>query len=74
LITATMTLAPLPTDRDLRVLTLSGGGFLGLYSAVVLEALEARSAGMLARRFDLIAGTSIGAVLAFPGAPCQAVR
>jgi uncharacterized protein len=59
-----MTMPSLPTDRDLRVLSLAGGGFLGLYTAVVLEELEARSAGPLARRFDLIAGTSIGAVLA----------
>jgi uncharacterized protein len=60
----TMTMPPLPLDRDSRVLSLAGGGFLGLYTAVVLEALEARSVGPLARRFDLIAGTSIGAVLA----------
>ena len=48
----------------LRVLSLAGGGFLGLYTAAVLEGLEARAAEPLARRFDLIAGTSIGAVLA----------
>ena len=47
-----------------RVLALSGGGFLGLYTAAVLEGLEARAGEPLARRFDLIAGTSIGAVLA----------
>jgi patatin-like phospholipase/acyl hydrolase len=46
------------------VLALAGGGFLGLYTAVVLEALEARAGVPLARRFDLIAGTSIGGVLA----------
>jgi uncharacterized protein len=58
---------PEPTsspERELRVLSLSGGGFLGLYTAVVLEALEAQVGEPLARRFDLIAGTSIGAVLA----------
>lgn len=54
----------LPSDRPLRVLSLAGGGFLGLYTAVVLEALEARAGQPLARRFDLLAGTSIGAVLA----------
>jgi uncharacterized protein len=32
---------PPPTDRPLRVLSLAGGGFLGLYTALVLEALEA---------------------------------
>jgi uncharacterized protein len=50
--------------RPVRVLSLAGGGFLGLYTAVVLEALESRADMPLARRFDLIAGTSIGAVLA----------
>ena len=53
-----------PADRPLRVLSLAGGGFLGLYTAVVLEALEARAGMPLARRFDLLAGTSIGGVLA----------
>jgi patatin-like phospholipase/acyl hydrolase len=48
----------------LRVLSLSGGGYLGLYTAAVLAGLEARAAEPLARRFDLIAGTSIGAALA----------
>jgi uncharacterized protein len=59
-----MTLAPPPTDRALRVLSLAGGGFLGLYTALVLEALEARAGEPLARRFDLLAGTSIGGLLA----------
>lgn len=48
----------------IRVLSLAGGGYLGLYTAAVLEGLEARAGEPLARRFDLIAGTSIGAVLA----------
>ncbi len=48
----------------LRVLSLAGGGYLGLYTAAVLEGLEAQAGEPLARRFDLIAGTSIGAVLA----------
>ena len=56
-----MPVPQLSTDRPLRVLSLAGGGFLGLYTAVVLEALEARSGEPLARRFDLLAGTSIGA-------------
>ena len=50
----------LATDHPLRVLSLFGGGFLGLYTAVVLEALEAQAGEPLARRFDLLAGTSIG--------------
>lgn len=47
-----------------RILSLSGGGYLGLYSATVLQGLEARAGVPLARRFDLIAGTSIGGILA----------
>lgn len=56
--------APRASNRPLRALALAGGGFLGMYTAVVLEALEARAGVPLARRFDLLAGTSIGAVLA----------
>jgi len=48
----------------LRVLALSGGGFLGLYTACVLAGLEERAGVPLGRRFDLVAGTSIGGVLA----------
>lgn len=56
--------APRSGHHPLRVLSLAGGGFLGLYTAVVLEALEARAGAPLARCFDLVAGTSIGGVLA----------
>ena len=51
-------------QRPLRVLSLAGGGFLGMYSACVLEGLEDRYGAPLAQHFDLLAGTSIGAVLA----------
>ncbi|HET7794724.1 MAG TPA: CBASS cGAMP-activated phospholipase [Rhizobacter sp.] len=47
-----------------KVLSLAGGGFLGLYTACVLEALEARAGQPLGRCFDLIAGTSVGGILA----------
>lgn len=47
-----------------RILALSGGGFLGLYTAVVLAELEARAGEPLGRRFDLLAGTSVGGLLA----------
>lgn len=50
-------------SKPFRVLSLSGGGYLGLYSACVLEELEARVGEPLGRRFDLIAGTSIGGIL-----------
>ena len=49
---------------EYRILSLAGGGFLGLYTALLLEALEARAGVPLGRRFDLLAGTSIGAILA----------
>lgn len=47
-----------------RLLALSGGGFLGLFTGHVLQALEESANEPLARRFDLLAGTSIGGVLA----------
>ncbi|AUH34910.1 CBASS cGAMP-activated phospholipase [Paracoccus tegillarcae] len=47
-----------------RVLALSGGGYRGLYTAQVLAGIEEASGLPLHRRFDLIAGTSIGGILA----------
>ena len=55
---------PLAPGQSVRILSLAGGGFLGLYTACVLEGLEARVGEPLGRRFDLIAGTSLGGVLA----------
>ncbi|MBK7061274.1 MAG: patatin-like phospholipase family protein [Rubrivivax sp.] len=49
---------------EFRILALSGGGYLGLYSAAVLAALEAQIGEPIGRRFDLIAGTSVGGILA----------
>ena len=59
-----MTTLPIDPGKTVRVLSLAGGGFLGLYTAAVLEGLEARLGEPLGRRFDLIAGTSIGGLLA----------
>lgn len=53
-----------PQGQDPQVLSLAGGGFLGLYTARLLEALEERAGVPLGRCFELLAGTSIGAVLA----------
>jgi predicted acylesterase/phospholipase RssA len=53
-----------PRSPEFRVLAVSGGGFLGLYAASVLARLEAQAGEPLARHFDLIAGTSVGAVVA----------
>jgi len=39
-----------PPPRPFRILSLAGGGFLGLYTATVLEALEARAGVPLAAR------------------------
>ncbi len=50
--------------NEFRILALSGGGYLGLYTAVVLARLEQELGEPLGRRFDLIAGTSVGGLLA----------
>ncbi len=47
-----------------QILSLSGGGFLGLYTAAVLAELEERSGKRLNQCFDLFAGTSIGGIIA----------
>jgi patatin-like phospholipase/acyl hydrolase len=47
-----------------RILALSGGGYLGLYTAAVLAALEEQIGEPIGRRFDLIAGTSVGGIIA----------
>lgn len=47
-----------------QILALSGGGYLGLYTAEVLTRLEKQAGRPLGRCFDLIAGTSVGGILA----------
>ncbi|WP_374572334.1 CBASS cGAMP-activated phospholipase [Phenylobacterium sp.] len=50
---------------DRRVLAICGGGYAGLFAAEFLARLETRlGGGQLGQRFDLIAGTSIGGLLA----------
>ena len=46
------------------ILSLSGGGYKGLYTAKVLAKIEEQFGCPIARKFDLIAGTSIGGILA----------
>jgi patatin-like phospholipase/acyl hydrolase len=46
------------------ILSLSGGGFLGLYTVSVLAGLEEVVGGPIARHFDLLAGTSVGGIIA----------
>jgi uncharacterized protein len=52
------------TIMAFQILALSGGGFLGLYSAQILAHLEAQAEVPLGRCFDLICGTSIGGIMA----------
>ncbi len=51
-------------SRRRQVLALSGGGYRGLFSASVLAHCETHYRAACADRFDLIAGTSISALLA----------
>lgn len=46
------------------LLALSGGGYRGLFTATVLQRLEEGGGAPLADRFDMLAGTSIGGILA----------
>lgn len=57
-------MATTSTNDGFRILSLAGGGYLGLYTASVLARLEAEAGEPLGRRFDLIAGTSVGGILA----------
>lgn len=52
------------TDGRFRVLALDGGGAKGFYTLGVLREIEALLGGRLAERFDLIFGTSTGAIIA----------
>lgn len=47
-----------------QILALSGGGFRGLYTAHILAELERAAGKPLAQCFDLLAGTSVGGILA----------
>lgn len=49
---------------DFQLLSLSGGGFRGLYTAQILAHLERHTGQPIGRNFDLIAGTSVGGILA----------
>lgn len=46
------------------ILSLSGGGFLGLYTVSVLAGLEEATGAPIGRHFDLMAGTSVGGIIA----------
>lgn len=51
-------------EKPFHVLALTGGGFRGLYSARVLQELEQCAGRPIGQCFDLIAGTSIGGIIA----------
>lgn len=59
---------PEPTSaahsKPCRVLSLDGGGAKGFYTIGVLKEIEAMIGGPLCERFDLIFGTSTGAIIA----------
>ena len=53
-----------PTDDLCRILSLDGGGAKGFYTLGVLKEIEAILNCPLHKRFDLVFGTSTGAILA----------
>jgi uncharacterized protein len=60
-----------------QILALSGGGYLGLYSAAVLAELERQNGCRAVDMFDMIAGTSIGGIIALGlaiGRPASEIR
>jgi predicted acylesterase/phospholipase RssA len=64
-------------SRPYQILSLSGGGYRGLYAATLLESLEEKAGRPLGQVFDLIAGTSIGGILAIglaAGVPASKLR
>src|SRR5579872_6316022 len=53
-----------PKDNLCRILSLDGGGAKGFYTLGVLKEIEAMLGEPLCERFDLIFGTSTGAIIA----------
>lgn len=51
-------------DKPCRILSLDGGGAKGFYTLGVLKEIEAMLGGLLHQQFDLIFGTSTGAIIA----------
>ena len=47
-----------------QILSVSGGGYLGLYAVTILSELEQQIGRPLASCFDLLAGTSVGGIIA----------
>ena len=55
---------PLPRGPGPRVLALDGGGMRGLVTLVMLQELERRTGRRIHELFDLVVGTSTGAIVA----------
>ncbi|MCC7422326.1 MAG: patatin-like phospholipase family protein, partial [Planctomycetaceae bacterium] len=53
-----------PPGKPFRILRLDGGGIRGAFSAAFLAEVERRTGISIAEHFDLIAGTSTGAIIA----------
>src|SRR5688572_24613935 len=53
-----------PTIAPVRLLCLSGGGVRGIYQATFLRRLSTHLPAPLRAQFDVIAGTSTGAIIA----------
>ena len=56
-------------NKPFKILSLTGGGYRGLYTATVLEDIESHlkkknKDDFIANYFDLITGTSIGGIIA----------
>ncbi len=51
-------------ERTLEILSLTGGGIRGLFSATVLDQLEKEKRCDIENKFGCFAGTSIGGILA----------
>lgn len=51
-------------EQPFQSLALTGGGYRGLFTAQVLATLEAHTGEPIGRCFDLVAGTSIGGIVA----------
>lgn len=57
-------MAELPKDGRCRILSLDGGGAKGFYTLGVLKEIEGMMNCPLYKRFDLVFGTSTGAIIA----------
>lgn len=51
-------------NKPFQILALPGGGFLGLHAAVILAEIEERLGHPVGQHFDLVAGTSVGGIVA----------